>query len=320
MRQGALIDHQREKVVPAYGRHETFHPRFGWLKKGLDHATRHPDLFRRVSAPAELGVGKNMVKAIRYWCLAFKILEEVPSRDNTRLKDVQPTDFGTRLLADDGWDPYLERGGSLWLLHWMLLKPPCVAPVWYAALNEFDGLDFTDKELVAAQRSFLSLQDEWPEIADRTLERDVSCFLRMFAGGNKAGDVAEDTIDSPFTALGLIAPIAGEGRHYAFQLGAKPSLEPDIVAFAALDFVVEREIPAATVSIPYLLHAKGGPGRVFSLTESSLLALLVAASERHKQITVTRAGGIAQLVVGGPEERRPNKILSSYFRRDRRRR
>jgi hypothetical protein len=56
------------KVNPVFARHETFHPRFGWLKKGFDLAKQDPDIFLREDAPVRLGVGKNMVSAIRYWC------------------------------------------------------------------------------------------------------------------------------------------------------------------------------------------------------------------------------------------------------------
>jgi len=50
---------------PVFARHETFHPWFGWLKKGFDAATQDPEVFLREDAPVRLGVGKNMVNAIR---------------------------------------------------------------------------------------------------------------------------------------------------------------------------------------------------------------------------------------------------------------
>ena len=113
-------------VNPVFARHETFHPRYGWLKKGFDLATQYPGIFTDDHAPVRLGVGKNMVKAIRYWCNAFKVLE-----------NDQPSNFGQQLLSDDGYDPFLENPASLWLLHWHLLKPTCEAAAWYYTFNEF---------------------------------------------------------------------------------------------------------------------------------------------------------------------------------------
>jgi len=50
------------------------------LKKGFDKASEDDAVFSKESAPVVLGVGKNMVKVIKYWCVAFKVVEE--SKDN----------------------------------------------------------------------------------------------------------------------------------------------------------------------------------------------------------------------------------------------
>jgi len=96
--------------------------------KGFDKADEDNSVFSKESAPIVFGVGKNMVKAIRYWCIAFRIIEE--SKDNGKYV-YKPTAFAEKLLKNDGWDPFLEDPASLWLLHWNLFKSPCYAPAWY---------------------------------------------------------------------------------------------------------------------------------------------------------------------------------------------
>src|SRR4051794_40443347 len=62
-----------------FARHETFAPRFGWLRKAYDAVTDPrvgPEVFLQPDAPVTLGVGKNMVNAIRYWTQAFKLTVE----------------------------------------------------------------------------------------------------------------------------------------------------------------------------------------------------------------------------------------------------
>ncbi len=44
---------------PVFARHETFHPRFGWLKKGFDAATRDPEIFTREDEARNLGGGQK---------------------------------------------------------------------------------------------------------------------------------------------------------------------------------------------------------------------------------------------------------------------
>ena len=83
---------QASTIRQTFARHETFHPRFGWLKKGFDQAAKDPTIFLQDDATVRLGVGKNMVRSIRYWCSAFKLLES----------DC-PTEFGNQLLGSTGW-------------------------------------------------------------------------------------------------------------------------------------------------------------------------------------------------------------------------
>src|SRR5947209_1089192 len=98
--------------TPSFARHETFHPRFGWLRKAVSAASGEPgNVFNDPEATVKLGVGKNMVHAIRYWGMAFKLLEHQENPARPRLPFVVPTPFGLQLLGEDGWDPYLEDSG-----------------------------------------------------------------------------------------------------------------------------------------------------------------------------------------------------------------
>ena len=56
-----------EAARPVFARHETFHPRYGWFRKAYEATADDPAAFTRKDAPVELGVGKNMVKSIRFW-------------------------------------------------------------------------------------------------------------------------------------------------------------------------------------------------------------------------------------------------------------
>ncbi len=59
----------------AFGRHETFPLRFGWLTKGHQAWSENHAVFEQDEATVTLGVGKNMVSAIKYWMLATQIVK-----------------------------------------------------------------------------------------------------------------------------------------------------------------------------------------------------------------------------------------------------
>src|SRR6185295_6636724 len=58
-----------------FGGHETFPFRYGWLKKGVDAVSRQNTFFSSDRAMIGLGVGKNMVKSIKHWCLATNLIQ-----------------------------------------------------------------------------------------------------------------------------------------------------------------------------------------------------------------------------------------------------
>jgi len=80
-----------------------FIPALAGSRKVLMQPFTIQDFFGKM--PVRLGVGKNMARSI-HWCNAFKVLAEEVSNQKARTE--QPTDFGCKLLSDDGWDPFLE--------------------------------------------------------------------------------------------------------------------------------------------------------------------------------------------------------------------
>lgn len=283
-----------------FARHETFHPRFGWLKKGFDRASHNPEIFLADDAPVQLGVGKNMVRSIRYWCNAFKLLD----------KD-QPTGFGNALLKPTGWDPYLEDPASLWLLHWQLLQPHCSATAWDFTFNYFNRVDFTQDDLLYALRDY---RDRLvTRIADSSLKKDVSCILRMYAGQRAKSSASEDSLDCPFTELRLIQS-AGDSRHYAFHPGPKQSLPAEIIVYAALMFAHRSAPTARTVPISTLLYDVGSPGLLFRLSESAICDAIETVMDPFRELSLADAAGKMQFsFVTNDVEDLALDILRNYY-------
>src|ERR1700759_2164259 len=94
--------------------HESFPARYTWLPKAYKAILQNPEIFADDNnAMVKLGVGKNMVKSIRFWVQAFSVAQ--PSQNGPGLS---VTDFGHQLFGEQGYDPFLEDIQTLWLLHW----------------------------------------------------------------------------------------------------------------------------------------------------------------------------------------------------------
>lgn len=293
---------QLDGLRSSFARHETFHPRYGWLRKAYK-AADEPKAFLDPNATTNLGVGKNMVRAIRYWGLAYKIIQESPAPENSRISQVGHASFGQQLLSDSGWDPFLEEPGSLWLLHWWLLRrqPECRAPAWWAIFNSPRTFEFTDGALTGELRRFCDEHaDQFGEVADSSLAKDARCLLRMYGRVSQGRDLPEDSIDSPFAELDLIRPLPGSRREFTINRGPKRSLPDPIVAWACLDYLQLAGGRNRVVSLNSLTRSAGSPGRAFALTESALSDSLSRFTERNVGLlSLTDAAGVRQLV--GPD-------------------
>lgn len=307
---GALLD---QYTVAAFARHETFHLRFGWLRKGFAAARKDPEVFTKPDATVTLGVGKNMVSAIKYWCQAYKVIEPDQNKSRPRLPNWKPSDFGTQLLDEDnGWDPWLEDPASLWLLHWKLLEQECLAPVWWTAFNLFAPEQFEEHQLTDLVAELTSAAG-WKSVNDSSIKKDVDCLLRTFAIRRTGRQTMDDVLDCPTRQLGLIAPAVGEARSWRFVTGPKPSLPPAIVAYACLDFLAQASTKEQTISLARLASDPGSPGRAFRLTESNLYDLLMEGSKTIEGIQVTEPAGLRQLAIKGDVAAIRDRVVDDYY-------
>lgn len=298
----------------AFARHETFHPRFGWIKKGFDRTCQNGKVFLRDDATTVLGVGKNMVRSIRYWCNAFKVLVDIHEKTG-RARESLVTPFGAKLLAEDGWDPYLEDPASLWLLHWYLLKPPCYATTWYFTFAYFRRSEFSFESLLSALTEYVRQQFPQQNVAESSFQKDIFCLLHMYTSPKTRVTAIEDLVDSPFATLGLIEA-ERDGKYYSFHIGYKNTLPAEIVMAACLEFADIVGKGERTISLSRLLYEEGSPGTVFKLTESTLSDAIEQVARKDQRISLSNTAGIIQLAFTQQPAILAEALLDQYYQRE----
>lgn len=304
-----------EATEPTFARHETFHPRYGWFRKAYAHAAFDPNVFTRKDAPVVIGVGKNMVRAIRFWGLAAKLITEDP-QSRSRRKPLIPTRLGHALFGEEGWDPYMEDPGTLWLLHWLLLAPPSLLPVWWFGFNEFQAVEFTDEDLELAVTAQLEAMSEWADPSSSSIKKDISAFLRTYAPAERSGRTGiDDLLDCPLRELNLIRHSPATGRH-RFSLGPKPTLPSEVVAYAALDYVARTGAGGNTITISRLAYEPGGPGRAFKLNEAELIEALQQSIAATNALDLVSPTGATQLSWRSSPEHVAVEMLHGYYDND----
>ena len=302
--------------LPVFAGHQTFHPRFGWIKKGFDSVNEDPEIFNNPEAPLLLGVGKNMVEAIRFWGVATKVWSRIPHPTQKRTYLHVPTGFGKALLSDDGFDPFLELPGSLWLLHWYALSSPTSLPIWWLTFNEFSAVEFEDEDL---DRFCLEevASTTWKQPNPSSIKKDVDCLLHMYVPRAARGRQGfDDVVDSPFRELNIITTAPGSSGNYRFNLGSKPGATPEVIAYACFDYLARNEPDTRTATLTHLSSDPGTPGRILKLTEDAMLDAFTSIAAAMPGVALTSPAGAPQLAFDAdPTDLAAEALFRHYSKR-----
>ena len=264
-----------DKINASFSGHETFPFRYTWLKKGVDAVDGvrgKPVIFTDDSATITLGVGKNMVRSIHHWCQVAGLIEFRGVDLNNRRR-FAPTDFGDKIFADGGFDPYLEDAATLWLIHWQLTTNVSRLTTWYWAFSIFGRNEFGRDTFIAELINWVE-RNTRNRISENSIKRDIDCFLRTYVPSRLTKTtLMEDTFDCPLVELNLISD-SSDSNAYRFHRGPKLSLPIEIFAAALSDFWDAHFSGNNTLTLANIAYSEGSPGRTFLLDEDTLVEYL----------------------------------------------
>lgn len=253
--------------------HETFPFRYTWLPKAILHLNKNSSLFSdEDEAIACLGVGKNMVRAMRFWVEATGIVEPKSGGG------LRPSGMGELFFnEDEGLDPFLEDIQTLWVLHWNIstqINAPLFA--WEFLLNHWHDPEISERVILGAfQREAQKLSRPLSAV---TLKQHFDIFLHTYVPTQgKKGEILEDNLDCPLTELELIT-VVGERETeerkreliYAFRREEKPDIKPEIFCWALNDFRMKRHPNEKTLSMRTIATGLGSPGQIFKIPEEDV--------------------------------------------------
>ena len=292
--------------------HDTFIVRSFWPKKGYDFIN-NGGRFNSEDAVIELGVGKNMVTSIQFWMKALGLLED----DNVTL-----TDFARFILDDQGVDPFLEDIGSIWLLHYFLVKTE-YSSIYSLIFNELrkERSLFTKSQLATfIKRKYAEAGDN--SLNQNTIEKDISVFTRLYSKVDFQSVTKdfEDEVSSLMLELELISSSIEEEMKEGnnkrekvewFYLHGenRTSLPPEILLFTILDNFEKQK----NIGLKRLEIEPNSPGMVFLLSKDALYKQLKVIENLYPGVLVSETAGNTVLVL--PDEMLENKmeILRRYY-------
>lgn len=285
-----------ESIKYTFSGHDSFQCRQLWLKKGYDYLQSNKS-FNDEDAVVKLGVGKNMVSAIRYWMKAFNILD---SKD-------KPTEFGAKLLDNEGYDPFLEDEASLWLLHYQLIKTG-LASTYSIIFNEFRKEKlFFNKVTFINYLKRIREADKTFNFNDNTVAEDFIVFVKMYQSGEGSNDV-EDSFSGILSEIELLKTInKGKEEQYQIENCERDKLPPAVLLFS----ILENTSYGDSIGLNSLEYDNNSPGSIFCLNRSGLTYKISEIVRDNSQITFTDHAGIKELQF----KKKPNaySILDTYY-------
>lgn len=282
--------------------HESFTCKQFWLKKGFDFA-QSGEKFSADNAVVQLGVGKNMVNSIRFWGKAFGIIE---SKENV-------SQLGEYLFGEGGRDLYLEDTGSIWLLHYFLIKKG-KASIYDLIFNEYQNQkEYFTKDQLHQYLKRKCENNKSTVYNENTINRDITVFLKNYLKPTKKRAEIEERFVGLLHEINLIEHIEKpdiDGQlddWYGIRKGEKETLPYQVVLFSILDFFGENQ----SISFKELLVGKNAPGRVFGLDSEGLYSKIEAMVKDYQSIVYSETAGNRTLQL--PNDLNKWDVLNEYY-------
>lgn len=261
-------------------KHGSFYIRNGWPTKIINSVQEDDHIFspnKEIDAVDNLGVGRVMVKSMRYWAQALGLCDE--KHDQQGVVSCL-TNLGNIISKSD---EFFEYNDTLWLLHRNLSKNLDLATAWYWAFNIYNKKVFTKKDFVDSFYAYLT--NNGLSYDKKNISKEFDCFKNTYIN-TETFDIKriidEDT--TPFFApLHLIT----YADNNIFELTSPRSKDISVEIFMYCIFKDNEQhfINNKQLSIETLLEEPGQVGKYFNLTFSTILELLQKA-ENNKYLTL----------------------------------
>lgn len=279
--------------------HQSFHIRRGWIYKGLNEVRNDEFVFSRkdIVHTDLLGIGSNMVTALKYWLEALKLVDKKKEGSKTL---IVPSKIGELILEKD---PYLEEIETWQLLHYNLATNEDQATTWYWFFNEYKGNKFTKDNLFENLNSYIK-QNYEKEVADRSLKDDINCLLNTYV--ERVVESPEDNMESPFAELGLINIANKKNGELSYTKSYKNKVNVYLAYYIIRNLAIDRE----NLDLKDIINSKNGIGNIFNLNSYEIMDILDSL-QNLGYIKVTRTGGLDY--VSFVDERNPIDELENMY-------
>ncbi|WP_264158204.1 DUF4007 family protein [Vibrio vulnificus] len=171
-----------ESSILKFSGHQTFPIRYGWIYKIIQEVKENKSISSKENIEqqmASMGLGKNMVLSVRHW---IRTLNLVVCTDKKQQSYALTPLAESLFVGDHAFDMYMDKIGTVWLLHWLAQSVDAQQAELNTArwfFNYFTGVRTSKDQLV--KDITLSLSNHEKELTEATLNKDIDCLFQMYS-------------------------------------------------------------------------------------------------------------------------------------------
>ncbi len=276
-------------------RHESFSIREGWLAKGIKNVKEYGNVFALQNATDILGIGTNMVKSLKYWMTATKLIEE-------KNREIMLSDFGSII---NEYDPYLEDIFSWWLIHINMITNVDDAYIYNLFFNKCNIKTFTKRELY--EKLYALLTNEKLTFNENILQDEVNMIIKTYTIDEKI-DNPENNFICPLSELNLLKKV--DRDTYEKNRPEIRNLPFWVVYYIICLLLDDRD----NISIDELLKEENSPAKLLNM-DKNLINEYLDEIKKNDLIIINRTAGLNMVYL--KKKLSLNEIAEEYFKGDR---
>lgn len=276
-------------------RHESFSIREGWLVKGIKTVKEYGNVFGISNATDILGIGTNMVKSLKYWMTATKLIVE-------KNREMALSELGKII---DEYDPYLEDVFSWWLVHINMITNEEDSYIYNLFFNKCNAKTFSKRELY--DNFCTVLNDEKYLFNENILQDEVNMVIKTYTIDEKI-DNPENNFICPLSELKLLKKI--DRDTYEKNKPEYRNLHYLVVYYLICKLLNDRD----NISINELLKENNSPSKLLNL-DKNLLNEYLDEMKKNNLIIINRTAGLNMVYLN--KRLSLKEIAEEYFKGDR---
>lgn len=285
-------------------KHGSFYLRSGWGTKIIQAVEADDMIFSPANeqeAVDKIGLGRVMIKALRYWADASGLTTEEKGQGGIAERK---TDLFELLETNDR---YFQKPGSLLLLHRNIALNEENATAWYWAFNEFDKQAFTKEEFVDGLHYFLAVNEM--SIKKAAVDKEFNCFKNTYLADKKFDikTVMDEDTYPFFGSLHLLR--VNEDKKFEKTYLTKAEMPLQILIYAIAKDNPEESSHRGQISIDKIMEEKRQVGRYFPMRYTKLIDMLLEA-ENKKLLTLNNNFGNRFIEFSDVQY---DKLLNEYY-------